>query len=52
MLSQQLLSQEGILVNIPEADVIDSNAERLAEYLKPKLEAAAGGSLDAYYVSE
>ena len=48
---KQLLSQEGILVSIPEVDVIDSNATRLAEYLKPRLQAAAGESLKAYCAS-
>ena len=42
---KQLLSQEGILLSIPEVDVIDSDATRLAEYLKPRLQAAAGEKL-------
>ena len=50
MFRQQLLSQEGIFVNIPEADVIGSDARGLAQYLKPKLQAAAEGSLDAYRI--
>lgn len=48
---RQLLSQEGMLLSIPEVDVFDSDATRLAEYLKPRLQAAAGESLEAYRAS-
>ena len=44
-----LLAQQGRLVDVPHQ--MASNAvtvEQLADYLKPLLTAAAGGSLDAY----
>ncbi len=49
MFRAHLLAQQGRLVDVPQE--MGSNAitvEQLADYLKPILTAAAGGSLDAY----
>ena len=49
MFRAHLLAQQGRLVDVPHQ--MASNAvsvEQLADYLKPILTAAAGGSLDAY----
>ena len=42
-----MVSQEGIVVEVPKQVVYES-VESLAAYLKPRLELAAGGNLDAY----
>ena len=47
MFRLELLSRAGILVEVP-IKVVQQDASQLAEYLKRKMESAAGGSLDAY----
>ncbi|KAL0048592.1 hypothetical protein WJX82_006678 [Trebouxia sp. C0006] len=47
--SAHLLAKQGRLVELPRQMTRDTmTVERLADYLKPILTAAAGGSLDAY----
>ena len=41
------MSKEGSLVEVPP-HIFTEGVESVAEYLKPRLEAAAGGSLEAY----
>lgn len=44
---QELLEQQGDVVCVP-VDVAENSRRPLAGYLRPALEAAAGGSLHAY----
>ena len=44
---QKLLSHEGALIEVPDSQA-QQGVSSLVAYLKPRLEAAAGGSLDAY----
>ncbi len=44
-----MLAKQGRLVDVPQEMVNDNvTVEQLANYLKPILTVAAGGSLDAY----
>lgn len=49
MFRRKLLSQEGSLIEVPLV-VAEQGVDHLVDHLKPKLEAAAGGSLEAYRV--
>ena len=49
MFSIHQLAKQGRLVDVPPEMINDTNTvKQLADYLKPVLTAAAGGSLDAY----
>ena len=44
---QDLVSRVGVIIEIPH-NLAQQSAMQLAAYLQPRLEAAAGGSLDLY----
>ena len=48
---QELLEEEGNIVSVP-LDVAENSRRPLTGYLRPALEAAAGGTLDAYRLQQ
>ena len=46
MFRSHLLAKQGRLIDVPQEMAI--TVEQLADYMKPALTAAAGGSLDVY----